>query len=169
MSDTTTSRGSRKPAAKDRIDGDLMAEFEAIAASSGLELVHADFKGGNLRLFIDRPDGGVTLDDCQHVSKLVSALLDVVDFGRQRYTLEVSSPGLDRQLYRPRDFERFTGHKVRVTFLTPERSKRTVVGALREFRPADGGGTVAVSVDDSGEELEIALDDVQMARLEVEF
>lgn len=168
-----TTRSSRKPAAKDRLDADLEAELEAIAASSGLELVHAEFKGGFLRLFIDRPDGGVTLDDCQHVSKQVSALLDVVDFGRQRYTLEVSSPGLDRQLHRARDYERFTGHKVRVTYRTPERSKRTVVARLVEFDPAGAGGEGSVLLrvedDQGGEELQVPLSDVQMARLEIEI
>lgn len=167
---------SRKPAAKQHLDRDLMAEFEAIADSAGLELVHAEFKGGNLRIFIDRPDGGVDLSDCEWVSKQVSALLDVVDFGRQRYVLEVSSPGLDRQLYRPRDYERFTGHKVRVTFFAAEGGKRTVVGRLEQYRPtapegADGetgGGDVTLVFDD-GERLELSLADVQTARLEIEI
>jgi len=167
---------SRKPAAKQRLDRDLMAEFEAIADSAGLELVHAEFRGGNLRIFIDRPDGGIDLSDCEWVSKQVSALLDVVDFGRQRYVLEVSSPGLDRQLYRPRDYERFTGHKVRVTFFAAESGKRTVVGRLERFRPAEpedadgdaSGGEITLEVDD-GERLELSLADVQVARLEIEY
>ena len=168
----TSSKSSRKPAAKDRLDADLWAEFESIAASAGLELVHADFRGGHLRLFIDRPDG-VTLSDCEHVSKMVSALLDVVDFGRQRYVLEVSSPGLDRQLYRPRDYERFTGHKVRVTYLAAgDGGKRTVVGRLEAFRaggPEGGQGEITVIVGDGGERLDVPLADVQVARLEVEL
>lgn len=165
----TSSKSTRKPAAKDRLDADLQAEFESIAESAGLELVHAEFAGGNLRLFIDRPDGGVTLSDCEHVSKMVSALLDVVDFGRQRYVLEVSSPGLDRQLYRPRDYERFTGHKVRVTFFADEGGKRTVVGKLEEFRPTDEqDGEIALLLED-GERLELSLADVQTARLEIEI
>lgn len=168
----TSSKSSRKPAAKDRLDADLWAEFESIAASAGLELVHAEFGGGNLRLFIDRPEG-VTLSDCEHVSKMVSALLDVVDFGRQRYVLEVSSPGLDRQLYRPRDYERFTGHKVRVTYLAAgDGGKRTVVGRLEAFRaagPEGGQGEITVIVDDGGERLDVPLADVQVARLEVEL
>ena len=167
---------SRKPAAKQRLDRDLTAEFEAIADSAGLELVHAEFRGGNLRIFIDRPDEGVTLSDCEWVSKQVSALLDVVDFGSQRYLLEVSSPGLDRQLYRRRDYQRFTGHKVRVTYRDAEGVKRTVVGRLEELRPADGedagdgttGEGITVAVD-GGERLELSLTDVQVARLEIEY
>jgi len=160
---------SRKPAAKKHLDRDLRAEFEAIADSAGLELVHAEFQGGNLRIFIDRPDGGVDLSDCEWVSKQVSALLDVVDFGRQRYVLEVSSPGLDRQLYRPRDYERFTGHKVRVTFFADEGGKRTVVGKLEQFQPTDEqDGEIALLLED-GERLELSLADVQTARLEIEI
>jgi ribosome maturation factor RimP len=167
----SSNRSDRKPAAKDRVDADLQAEFEAIASGAGLELVHAEFRGGSLRIFIDRPDGGVTLADCEHVSKQVSALLDVVDFGRQRYVLEVSSPGLDRQLYRPRDYARFAGHKVRVTYRSPEHGKRTVVGRLDELRPAgaEGADGVVTLTTDGGERLDLALADVQVARLEVEL
>jgi len=160
---------ARKPMAKDRLDEDLRAELEAIAEGTGCELWHAEFKGSHLRLFLDRPEG-VTLADCELVSKQVSALLDVVDFGSQRYVLEVSSPGLDRQLYRPRDYQRFTGERVRVTYLTPdEGKKRTVVGRLEAFRPAgDGAADGAIDVaTDEGERLELDLADVQAARLEI--
>ncbi|HEX2254745.1 MAG TPA: ribosome maturation factor RimP [Thermoanaerobaculia bacterium] len=166
---------ARRTGAAGRLDPDLRAEFEAIADSIGCELVEAESKGGTLRLFIDRPDGGVTLADCERVSRLVSALLDVVDFGKDRYVLEVSSPGLDRQLYRPRDYERFTGQRVRVTFLEPDGGgKRTVVGRLERFRPvatqgqgAEGGEITVVTDDD--ERLELPLEQVQVARLEIEF
>ncbi len=167
MSETTT----RKPAAKNRLDEDLTAELEAIAAGAGCELLHAEFKGGVLRLFIDRPEG-VTLSDCEHVSKMTSALLDVVDFGSQRYVLEVSSPGLDRQLYRPRDYQRFTGRRVRVTYFEPDGgAKRTVVGTLDEFRPAGAAGADGelTLTADGGERIDLALADVQTARLEIEL
>lgn len=160
---------ARKPAAKRRLDADVRAELEAIAESIGCELWHAEFKGGQLRLVVDR-EGGVTLADCEHVSKVASAFLDVVDFGAQPYVLEVSSPGLDRQLHRPRDYERFAGERVRVTYLTPDTGKkRTVVGRLEAFRPAGdeaAGGTIEVTADD-GESLELELADVQATRLEI--
>jgi ribosome maturation factor RimP len=145
---------------------DLEAEIAAIAASAGCELVHAEFKGGVLRLFIDRPQG-VTLADCELVSKQVSALLDVVDFGPRRYVLEVSSPGLDRQLYRARDYERFTGKLVRVTWFGAEGGKRTVVGRLVEYRPA-GEGEITVETE-TGERHEIPLGMIKVARLEIEL
>ena len=79
----------------------------------------------------------MTLADCEHVSRQVSALLDVLDFGTGRYVLEVSSPGLDRQLYKPRDYDRFAGRLARVTFQDPETGKKkTVVARLQGLRRA---------------------------------
>jgi ribosome maturation factor RimP len=161
-------KGSPSPV----VDDDLRVEIEAIAESAGCELVHAEFKGGVLRLFIDRPDGGVGLGDCETVSKQVSALLDVVDFGSRRYVLEVSSPGLDRQLYRAQDYQRFTGRLVRVTWFAPEGGKRTVVGRLDELRPPPEGRTeseITVVDSQSGERYDIPLGNVSVARLEIEL
>lgn len=140
----------RQPSAASATRWELTAEIEAelaeIAAASGCELIHAEWKGGVLRLILDRPEGaagapeaevheeaaaatglnpaappagaGVSLGDCEHVAKQVSALLDVLDFGNGRFLLEVSSPGLDRQLYRPSDYQRFVGRLARVTYET---------------------------------------------------
>ena len=173
MSDTP----SRKPAAT-RIEPELWNELESIAEAGGCELVHAEFRGGTMRLTIDRPetpDGerpGVTLADCEYVSKQVSAFLDVLDFGRERYLLEVSSPGLDRQLYRPKDYQRFVGSQVRVTFLEPDGGKkRTVVGRLEEMRPAGPAGAegeITVATE-GGEKLDLPLPSIQVARLEIEL
>lgn len=163
-------RGGSRPAAR-ILDEELIAEMEDIAAASGCELIHAELKGGTLRLFIDRPEGGVDLSDCETISRQVSALLDVIDFSDGRYLLEVSSPGLDRQLYRSRDWERFTGRKVRVTFRSPETGeKRTVLARLEQFdpEPAPVGGT-AVLHTETGEHLVLSLEDVQVARLEIEL
>ena len=82
------------------IDSKLLDEMQGIASSASCELLHAELKGGALRLVLDRAEGGVTIDDCSNVSREVSALLDAWEFGRARYTLEVSSPGLDRRLLR---------------------------------------------------------------------
>jgi ribosome maturation factor RimP len=172
-------RASRGPSGGVRLlEPELIAELEDIAEATGCELVHAEFKGGVLRLFIDRPEGGVDLSDCERISKHVSALLDVVDFSDSRYVLEVSSPGLDRELYRPRDWERFTGHRVRVTFTDPDTGdKRTVIGRLEGFAPEPEGtpaedarrGRAEVWVDDTGEHLVLSLDEIRTGRLEVEL
>ncbi len=90
---------------------------EPLATSLGLELVEVEYRqeGGRmvLRLFIDR-EGGVTLDDCAAVSRELAEILDVEDFIHSRYSLEVSSPGLDRPLRRAEDYQRFTGRLVKI-------------------------------------------------------
>lgn len=153
---------------------ELEQELAGVAEGIGCELVHAEFKGGILRIFIDRPDrpGGVDLSDCETVSKQVSALLDVLDFGSGRYTLEVSSPGLDRRLYRPRDYRRFAGSLARVTHRDPESGKkRTVVGRLGELRDegASGRAEVQLHLVERDETLDLPLDAIEMARLEIEL
>lgn len=101
----------------------LRADLERAAAQCGCELVHIEFRAGILRLVIDHP-AGVTLDHCEAVSEQASVLLDAQDWGRGRYTLEVTSPGLDRQLYRKADFERFAGHLVKVRYRDPVSGQR---------------------------------------------
>jgi len=160
------------PATPSRIE-ELAAEIEQIAEAAGCELVHAELKGGVLRVFIDKPEG-VTLADCEHVSRQVSALLDVTDFGTGRYVLEVSSPGLDRQLYKPADYDRFVGRLARVTFEDPATGKkRTVVARLRGLRQPEGAaeGNAAVVLEDgtTGEPWELPLKNVKTARLEIEL
>lgn len=153
------------------IDGELVAELAAVAEQAGCELIHTEFRGGTLRMFLDRPEG-VTLDDCANVSREVSALLDVTDFGNGRYTLEVSSPGLDRQLYGPKDYERFTGRLVRVTHVDPEtRRKATFVGRLEAFRPGGGeeDGEITVCEEEGCRRHVVALREVTKARLEIEW
>src|SRR5215210_2410252 len=169
-SETTTAKavGKAGGSAAGRL-ADIRPEIESIAESSGCELWHAELKGGTLRLFLDKPEG-VTLSDCEYVSKLVSAYLDVVDFGKSRYVLEVSSPGLDRQLYRPHHVERFVGHKVRVTLEDPATGKRrTVVGRLEAFERSETASDeedarVVVVEEPKGERLEVKYRDIQQAR-----
>jgi len=158
------------------IDAELEAELAAVAESSGCELVHIEFLGGTLWLFLDRPDGGVTLDDCSRVSRQVSALLDVHEFGKRPYLLEVSSPGLDRKLFGPRDYDRFRGRLIRASF-DWQGKKQTLVGRLEDFRPsadADNGhaaadGEISLISKETGERFEIPLRDIRVARLEVEL
>ena len=153
---------------------EVEGELAEIAAVAGCELVHAEIKGGTLRLFIDRPDG-VTLGDCERVSKQASALLDLLDFGTGRYVLEVSSPGLNRGLYKPADYRRFVGRLARVKLVDAETGKkRTVVARLAGFAPALDGrpeaeGEVTLADERTGERTVARLGDVVEARLEIEL
>jgi ribosome maturation factor RimP len=121
-----------------------------------VEFIHG--KSGVLRVYIDHPDG-IGLDDCQAVSYQVSGVLDVEDPIRGQYSLEVSSPGLDRPLFQGRDFERFAGSAVDVRLLAPVNGRRKFRGVLGGLRD----GQVVVQMDD--EELVVALDEIDQARL----
>lgn len=150
------------------IDPTLQTQFEEAARQAECELLHAELKGGVLRIILDR-EGGVDLGHCTAVSKQVSALLDVAEFDPGRYTLEVSSPGLNRQLYGPSDYRRFVGERVRVTWRDSSMpTKRTVVGLLESFAEAEPAGIELLEAE-RGDRLQIQIDDIQIARLEPEF
>ncbi len=144
------------------IPSELLADLSAVAAESGCELVHIEFKAGVLRLVLDRPEG-VNLAHCEAVSRQASALLDVAEFAPGRYTLEVTSPGLDRELYGPQDYQRFVGRPVRVTWRgVADGVKRTVVGRLATC----GDQTLEVEENGTGARHDIPLDRLVRARLE---
>jgi len=110
---------------------------ERVASSSGLEIVEVEMCGGGkarmLRIFIDKP-GGVTHEDCANLSREVGTILDVEDvMPGGSYLLEVSSPGLDRKLSQAKDFERFTGKRVKLTTRNPVNGNRHFEGRLESF------------------------------------
>lgn len=140
-----------------------------------VELVDLEFKREGrdwfLRLFIDK-EGGVTLDDCADVSREIDALLEVEDVIDTAYRLEVSSPGLDRPLKKPEDYERFRGRLVKVkTFekLDPDdrgHSRKTFEGELLGLE----AGMVRIrQLDKKGGVVEIPLEGIAKANLEFEF
>jgi len=153
---------------KARFDAELRSELEAIAHRHGCEVLQSAFSAGIFRLVLDRPEG-VTLAECEKVSRETSALLDVLEFGDGRYTLEVSSPGLDRQLSRPEDYQRFTGKGARVTWREPASGKkRTDIGVLAGCTAIESkDATITLDVD--GIKHDIRISDVLLARLEPEF
>lgn len=114
----------------------VQAIAERVAGSLGLEIVEIEMRGGGksrmLRIFIDKP-AGVTHEDCANLSREVSTILDVEDAVSGSYVLEVSSPGLDRKLFRPADFERFQGSRVKLTTRTPVNGNRHFEGRLEHF------------------------------------
>jgi len=141
--------------------GELIAP---IAESMGFALVRVRVFGGSrqvLQVMIERDDGsGVNVDDCADVSRAISPLLDVYDLISSSYRLEVSSPGIDRPLTRPVDFERFVGHQTKVELHTAAGGRKRFAGLLLGF---DEVGVVRLSVE--GEELAFALDAIESAKL----
>ena len=158
---------------------------ERVAASSGLEIVEVEFLGGGkarmLRVFLDKPAAGtdplagVTHEDCANFSREFGTILDVEDVMPGSYTLEVSSPGLDRKLTKAADFTRFTGSRVKLTTRQPvgASNNRHFEGRLESFN--DGRLTLDLSVAShksrkkmgaaAGEKIEIEFANVEKANL----
>lgn len=114
---------------------ELSVLLQPAIADLGLELVGIEFSpnaaGSLLRVYIDEPEKGVAIEDCERASREISALLDVNDPVAGRYTLEVSSPGLERPLFTPQHFARFIGEQVRVNVNLPLDGRRRFQGPIR--------------------------------------
>jgi ribosome maturation factor RimP len=140
----------------------LIGLIEPLLERLGYELVDLEFSPGRahgvVRLFIDKAEG-VGVDDCERVSREVSALLDVEDPIPTAYSLEVSSPGFDRVLRTQAHFERFAGARVFVELKVPRSGRRRYTGTLVSV---DGQG-IAVEVD--RERVEMAFTEISKARL----
>jgi len=146
------------------------------ATGQGVEVVEVELRGGGkartLRITIDKPEG-VTHEDCANVSREVSTILDVEDaVPGASYTLEVSSPGLDRKLQRAEDFERFTGSRIKLTTREPVNGNRHFEGRLESFA---GGKLMLETVSGKkkpkpghaqhGQKVEIELGNVEKANV----
>ncbi len=118
---------------KESLHGRLRGIAEDAAGKSGIELVHLEISGTKrdavVRIYIDK-EGGVTLDDCSRVSRDVEEVLDQEDIIPSRYVLEVSSPGIERELYSLSDFEKFAGHLIKVKAKESVNGQKTFVGNL---------------------------------------
>ena len=108
---------------------DVESLVRPVVESSGLELVEVTFSRGLLLVVVDR-DGGVDLDTIAQTSEKLSRRLDLEDFGSGTYTLEVSSPGVERHLREPRDFMKRVGEKVKVKATVPDEGGLTLVGTI---------------------------------------
>lgn len=153
---------------------------ERVAQSSGLEVVDIELLGGGkarmLRIFIDKPDG-VTHEDCSSFSREVSTIFDVEEaVPGASYLLEVSSPGLDRKLSKPADYQRFTGSLVKLMTRDPVNGNRHFEGRLKEFH--DGHLSLELTgrkkskkhqAVEQGTQVEIELANVEKANLVPEF
>jgi ribosome maturation factor RimP len=140
---------------------------ERVAASEGLEVVEVELKGngGNrlLRIFIDKPDG-VTHGDCENVSLQVGTILDVEDVVPGHYTLEVSSPGVERKLLKPNDYIRFQGKKAKIVLREPVEQQRHWEGTLAGFE--NEAISLAVNAD---RVVRFPLNQVERANLKFEW
>lgn len=138
----------------------LIELLEPLVRHLGYELWELEFTGRNgvLRLYIDSPEG-IDIDDCETVSRAVSDRLDEADPVPGEYTLEVSSPGMDRVLRTEQHFERFIGEQVNVEMKQQVNGRRRFVGKLLKVSPQD------IQIEMGGEQFELALANIHRARL----
>ena len=149
---------------------DIAGLLSPTVASLGLELLGVEYLpspgGALLRLYIDRPGAdaadegqGVGIEDCEAVSREVSAQLDVEDPITGNYTLEVSSPGVDRLLFTPAHFQRFLGEQAKVTLKLPQDGRRRLQGRISAVE----GETITFDVD--AKPFAVSADNIDKARL----
>ncbi len=141
----------------------LKRVLAAVVETMGYELVGVEFHTRSvnplLRVYIDS-ESGITLDDCQRISHQLGGVLDVEDPISGPYTLEISSPGLDRPLFEARHFDRFAGAQARLQLREPLDGRRKLMGRLLGMRDGD----VAI-VDSEGREWRVPLERIEKARL----
>lgn len=142
--------------AKTAIDRRLAEIVGPTIEGLGYELVRLRLQGGKratLQIMADRPEGGIDVDDCAAISTAVSAVLDVEDPIEENYTLEVSSPGIDRPLTRLKDFDMWDGYEVKVETSEMIDGRRRFKGVIRGTE----GDEVLLELDEQGETLTIGL------------
>lgn len=146
---------------------ELTKLLSPVIASLGLECLgveYSPYSGASLlRIYIDAPDRPVDIDDCERVSREVAALLDVEDPIKGRYTLEVSSPGLDRPLFTPEQFARFVGQSAKVSLNVPLDGRRRFQGPIKAV---DG---TRVTIEQDGKDVVIEHGNMLKANLVPEF
>jgi ribosome maturation factor RimP len=153
---------------QEAIAGKIEEIARRVAEPEGMEIVEVEVKGGGnsrlVRISIDKPEG-VTHGDCELVSQQVGTILDVEDvIPGGRYTLEVTSPGVERKLLKPQDYQRFQGKKAKITLRDAVEGRRTWEGALAGIE----NGDVALETA-PGQTMRFPLDQVKKANLKFEW
>jgi len=140
---------------------------ERAAEGTPIEIAEVDIRGAGksrlVRVYIDK-SGGVTHADCELISAKLSQLLDEEDAVPEAYTLEVSSPGIERRLTKPRDFERVVGQKIKLTTLQPVEGRTSLEGKLEQV----ANGTLGVELA-PGNLVQIPLQQVRKANVKFEW
>jgi ribosome maturation factor RimP len=147
--------------------GRVWRAADPLVANEGMEIVDIDYRregrGHVLRFYLDRPEGGVTIDELTTMSRRLGDLVEVHDLVPGSYMLEVSSPGINRRLRQPDHFRRYIGKRVRVRMIDAGDGRRAFLGVLKDVTP---DGIVCTVAD--GERF-VAFDDIAQANYEHEF
>lgn len=150
-----------------RISATVTELVESVVSPLGYELVGVEYipqgKNSILRVFIDS-ENGVVLEDCERVSRQLSSVLDVEDPIKGQYLLEVSSPGLDRPMFKLEDYQRFSGQVVKMRLHDMQDGRRKMKGRIEQVVD----DRITLSLDD-GEQVTVCFDDIDKANLVPEF
>ena len=148
--------------AKGEVADQIHQSIQGLVRDEGCELVYVQYlpegRGALVRIYIDK-EGGVDLGDCQRVSRKTGVLLDVEDLIPHRYTLEVSSPGLERPLFSASDFEKYAGNEIRLTTRMKVGDRRKFKGWLKSIRAE------VIELECEGEIFQIPLENIKKANL----
>jgi ribosome maturation factor RimP len=147
--------------------GRVWKAVDPLVANEGMEIVDIDFRregrGNVLRFYLDRAEGGVSIDELTTMSRRLGDVIEVHDLVPGSYTLEVSSPGINRRLRQPDHFRRYLGKRVRVRTVESSDGRRAFLGVLKEVRPEG----IVCAVGES--ERFVAFDNIAQANYEHEF
>jgi ribosome maturation factor RimP len=141
---------------------------EPIANDLGYDLVRVKVMGQNgmtVQIMAERPDGSMTVEDCERLSRDVSPAMDVADPIQREYHLEISSPGIDRPLTRDKDFEIWAGHEARIEMDEPVEGRRRFRGVLIGVKDGTAGIRLADAPADAADEVWLPLDRIDEAKL----
>ena len=156
-----------KMSKKEDIEAKAEALVKPITDTAGLSIYDVDYvkEAGNyyLRVYIDKP-GGVTIDDCETVSRAFSTKLDEEDFIEEAYIMEISSPGLGRRLTKDRHLENSLGEEVEIKLYKPVNKEKEFVGRLKAYNKEE-----IVICNDEGEDLSFKRTDISLIRLTFDF
>ena len=145
---------------------DFEKMFLPVVESMGFELVGVEFSSsdhhGHMRVYIDK-EGGINLEDCTEVSHQLSAILDVEDPVQVAFDLEVSSPGLNRPLFKATDFAKFIGEKVKIKLAIPQNNRRNFKGVITAVE----GDVIELDIDN--EHFKLSFNSIAKANLVFQF
>lgn len=142
--------------------------LEPVLEDIGFKLVRVNLSGQNgltLQIMAERPDGTMSVEDCEKVSRAIAPVLDVEDPINQEYNLEISSPGVDRPLVRPEDFARWRGHMVKLELAVPRDGRKRFRGEIRGVKDGDLVLRLEDLPDDGDPDIHLAFADMAEARL----
>ncbi|MCK5041255.1 MAG: ribosome maturation factor RimP [Sphingomonadales bacterium] len=142
----------------------LNALLEPIITGMGFELIRISYGGADrpvLQIMAERPDGTMSIEDCTRLSREISTIMDVEDPIASNFSLEVSSPGIDRPLTRLKDFDNYSGFEAKVVLKIAVDDRRRFRGTIL----GTSGENILLRTTDTDEEFSFVLDDIQSAKL----